>query len=220
LRPGFSKLRLVNYERRNFIAQRQMCGTTKQFRRRWATQTRAIVTTQGYSFLSLGARFGDGWHNNRPGASSPQSAGLQRPGLVLALTGLNPAASTLVAENVTFCAKKPLFYAARVSLSIAGFGPHRPGIGPTAASSDWYSARFVLGQGSATQADFLHRKWPPARIAAAKKFLESGFPIDVGCPLPLGSCGLSSTRHLRRAACSEANRRMRLCSRRGGIPEA
>jgi len=28
---------------------------------------------------------------------------------LLALTGLNPAASTLVAENVTFCAKKPLY---------------------------------------------------------------------------------------------------------------
>src|SRR5208282_1606362 len=77
-----------------------------------------------------------------------------------------------------------------------------------------------FGQGSATQADFLHRKWPPARIPAAKKFLESGLTIDVGCPLPLGSCGLSSTRHLRRAACSEGNRRMRFCSRRGGIPEA
>ena len=47
-------------------------------------------------------------------------------------------------ENVTFCAKKPLFYAARASLSIAGFGPHRPGTGPTVASSDWYSACFIL----------------------------------------------------------------------------
>jgi len=46
--------------------------------------------------------------------------------------------------NVTFLARRPLFYAARVSASIAGFGPHCPGIGPTAASSDWYSARFVL----------------------------------------------------------------------------
>ena len=59
-----------------------------------------------------------------------------------------------------------------------------------------------FGQGSATWADFLHRKWPPARIPAAKKFLEIGLTIDVGCPLPLGSCGLGSTRHLRRA-CSE-----------------
>jgi hypothetical protein len=47
-----------------------------------------MIATQGYSFLSLGARFGDGWHNDRPGASSPQSTGLQRPGLVLALQDL------------------------------------------------------------------------------------------------------------------------------------
>ena len=36
----------------------------------------------------------------------------------------------------------------------------------------------------------------------------------------LAHVGLSSTRHLRRAACSELDRRMRFRSTRGGIPEA
>ncbi len=182
MRPGFSKLRLVNYEPRKVIAQRQMCGTSKQFRRRWATQTRAIVATQGYSFLSLGARFGDGWHNDRPGASSPQSAGLQRPGLVLALTGLNPAASTLVAENVTFCAKKPLFSAPQVSLSIAGFGPHRPGIGQTAASSDWYSARFVLRPRLGHAGRFSAPEVATCTNSCSKKVF--GKRLDYRCRLP------------------------------------
>ena len=134
----------MNYERRNFIAQRQICGKTKHFRRRWATRTRAIVATQGCSFLLLGARFGDGWHNDRRGLAvlSPRACSAQVWYLLLRV---KPGCDHLsCGENVTFCAKKPLFYAARVCLSIAGFGPHRPGIGPTAASSDWYSARFVL----------------------------------------------------------------------------
>jgi hypothetical protein len=182
LRPGFPKLRLVNYERRNFIAQRQICGKTKHFRGRRATQTRAIVATQGYSFLSSRARFGDGWHNNRPGASSPQSTGLQRPGLVLALTELNPAASTLVAENVTFCAQKPLFYAARVSLSIAGFGSYRLGIGTTVASSDWYSARFVLRSRLGHADRFSAPEVATCTNSCSKKVF--GKRLDYRCRLP------------------------------------
>ena len=120
--------------------------------------------------------------NNRPGASSPQSAGLQRPGLVLALTGLNPAASTLVAENVTFCAKKPLFYAARASLSIAGFGPHRPGIGSTVGPSDWYSARFVLRPKPGRAGRFSVPEVATCTNSCRKKVF--GKRLDYRCRLP------------------------------------
>jgi len=44
-----------------------------------------------------------------------------------------------------------------------------------------------FGQGLATRAGFLHLKWPPARIPAAKKFLQSGRIVDIRCPVPLGS---------------------------------
>ena len=155
------------------------------------------------------------------GLAVAESAGLQRPGLALALTGLNPATSTLVAENVTFCAKKPLFYAARLSLSIAGFGPHRPGIGPTAASSDWNSARFVFRPRLGHAGRFSAPEVATCTNSCSKKVFEKRH--DCGYTLHryhLAQVWTSSTRHLRRAACSEANRRMRFCSRRGGIPEA
>ena len=126
------------------------------------------------------------------GLAVPSPRACSALGLVLALTGLNPAASTLVAENVTFCAKKPLFYAARVSLSIAGFGPHRPGIGPTAASSDWYSARFVLRPRLGHAGRFSAPEVATCTNSCSKKVF--GKRLDYRCRLPATTwlmCGLA-----------------------------
>ena len=143
----------------------------------------------GIPLSLVGAAVRDGLHNNRPGASSPQSAGLQRPGLLLALTGLNPAARHLSCGKCHFLCKETSLLRSPSLLVHSWIRSTSPRIGSTAASSDGYSARFVLRSRLGHAGRFWHRKWLPARIPAAKKFLESGLTIDVGCPLPLGSCG-------------------------------
>lgn len=173
----------MNCERRHFFAQRQICGTAKQFRRRWATQTRAILGTRGYRFLSLGARFGDGWHNNRPGVSSPRSTGL-RPRLGTCFYPVKPGCDHLsCGENVTFSAKKPLFRTARVSVSLAGFGSHCPGIGPTPASSDWYKARFGRRSRPGRTGRFYAPKVDPCTISCREKNVEN----QLGCGYTLAA---------------------------------
>ncbi len=118
---------------------------------------------------------------------SPRACSAQD--LVLAFTGLNPAAISLVAEKVSLSLQgTPLFSAARVPVSIAGFGPHRPG-NCTDCLRQVFGTQHVsaVGRGSAARADFMHLKSPPARIPAAKKILKSGWTVDIRCPLPLGS---------------------------------
>lgn len=57
------------------------------------------------AFFGFRARFGDGWHNNRPGVSSPRSTGL-RPRLGTCFYLIKPAAITLVAEKMSFFCNK------------------------------------------------------------------------------------------------------------------
>jgi len=68
--------------------------------RGWAAQTRATVAAQAHAVFRPERAVGDDWHDNRPGASSPQSKLLQRPSLVLALMGQTRLPG-LVAENVS-----------------------------------------------------------------------------------------------------------------------
>jgi len=101
---------------------------------------------------------------------------------------VKPTWEHFVAEKMSLFAKKPLFYTARVSASIAGFRTH--------IAQEWgrrWCQMFVtlhvpaLGESSAKRADFMRPKSPSARIPARKKFLKSGLTMDIRCPLPLGS---------------------------------
>jgi hypothetical protein len=65
---GFLHTPVGDLRTRNFIAWPRKSGTTKQFKRRRAAKTRALVAKQGDTFSGWGARFGDGWHDNYPGA--------------------------------------------------------------------------------------------------------------------------------------------------------
>ncbi len=85
-------------------------------------------------------------------------------------------------ENVTFFTKRPLFYAARVSASITGFGPHCPGIGPTPVSSVWHSARFVLWPRLGHAGRFSAPELATCTNSCSKKVF--GKRLDYRCRLP------------------------------------
>src|SRR5271154_4722513 len=82
-------------------------------------------------------------------------------------------------------------------------------MGPTHVSSVWHSARFVLWPRLGHAGRFSAPEVATCTNSCSKKV----FKKRQGCGYTLPAttwlrCGLSSTRHLRRAACSEANRRM------------
>jgi len=133
------------------------------------------------------------------------------------LFGVKPTSRYFVAKNVTFPAQKG---AVRVPASIAAFGAYCPAIAPMPQSSVWHSARFTVSQSRAHAVDSRRLRRRPARIPAGKKMLKISSAVDIRWLLPLAQVWTRSTRHFCRPACSEANRRMRFCSRRGGIPEA
>ena len=90
---GFSTLRLATYEPRNLIAWLRKSGTTKQFRRRRADKTRALVATRMDTFSGWRARFGDGGITSTRGLSGAQFRRLQARSVFL-LSRLNPPGRT------------------------------------------------------------------------------------------------------------------------------
>jgi hypothetical protein len=123
-------------------------------------------------------------------------------------------------ENVTFLARKALFSVARVPVSIAGFGPCRLSNFTDAASSIWHSARFGPRPRPGRTGRFYALKIAPCTICCRKKNVENqlGYGYRLAATTWL-RCG-PDPRATFVAACSDRNRRMRFCSRRGGIPEA
>ncbi len=148
-------------------------GNDQQFRRRRAAKTRALVATQGDTFSGWGARFGDGWHNNYPGAKRRSVHAAAGPLWSLAFE-VKPAWQGLSCwKNDTFCKKTSLLCGAesqrpsRVSAHITQevADAKRQVFG---AQQVWPSTK-VRRRGI----DFLDLMSPAARFSAGKKFLKS-----------------------------------------------
>jgi hypothetical protein len=116
--------------------------------------------------------------------------------------------------------QRPLFYAARVPASIAGFGRHCSGIGPTLVPSIWQSGRFVFRTRLGHAGRFSAPEVAVCTISCKKKVFEK--QPNCACTLTATTwlgCGLDPpatfVAQMFRMKSAHA-----LCRRRGGIPEA
>jgi len=136
--------------------------------------------------------------------------------------GLNSVAATLVAEKMSLFVQNNLFfYAARVSASMAGFGPHCRRIGTTPASSDWHSARFVLRRKLGHTGWFSAPEMATCTISCRKKVL--GKRLDYRYRLPATTwlrCGVAPPATFVAQHVPKQIGTCVFCSWRGGIPEA
>ncbi len=161
-------LRTAKFHR---LASKVGNGQTVQARR--AAKTRALVAKQGDTFSGWGARFGDGWHDNYPGAKRRWVQAAAGPLWFLAFE-VKPAWQGLsCGENDTFCEKTSLLRGAESQR------PSRVSAHITQEAADakrqvfdaqqvWPSTK-VRRRGI----EFLHLMSPAARFSAGKKFLKN-----------------------------------------------